>query len=232
MFECVFSRKIIRRITCGCLVSWSVICRLKKKTLTSLKSVSESKESMKDWWLITSQSQSLDSVLIRHNTYQTNNRLFCISSHVPVLTYKMNPAPTRFSNVDADCSSATNTNETTSTRPNPTPQTIVNNNQVIESTSAGSVFKTNFYWVQSKQLAFSNPSLSSLSQSLTCTASGWDGCFRVSPNSIRQINFFFCFHNSSHELFLRNFTKIISSMFLAVHIVRTMTIFYKRFTFF
>ena len=53
--------------------------------------------------------------------------------------------------------------------------------------------KTNFYWVQSKRLAFSNPSLSPLSQSLTCTASGWDGCFRVSPNSIRQINFFLVF---------------------------------------
>ena len=52
--------------------------------------------------------------------------------------------------------------------------------------------KQNFYKVQSRRLAFSNPSLSSLSQSLTCTASGWDGCFRVSPNSITQINFFSC----------------------------------------
>ena len=48
----------------------------------------------------------------------------------------------------------------------------------------------NFYWVQRRRLAFSNPSLSSLSQSLTCTASGWDGCFRVSPNSIRQMPVF------------------------------------------
>ena len=85
--------------------------------------------------------------------------------------------------------------------------------------------KQNFYWVQRRRLAFSNPSLSSLSQSLTCTASGWDGCFRVSPNSIRQIQLFSRFIQFLSWTFYSKFKKLISLMLLAVNIVRTVTIF-------
>ena len=67
--------------------------------------------------------------------------------------------------------------------------------------------KQNFYKVQSRRLALSNPSLSSLSQSLTCTAWGWDGCFRVSPNSIRQIQFFFSFSQFLSWTFSSKFYK-------------------------